>query len=202
MVKYLNGEASFMFKSNTERWLDLGCGRKKIKGAIGIDFIPLNCVDIVWDLNVTPYPLETSSFDHIVMNHFLQHCSNVIEVMKEVHRISKSNGIIEICVPHFASDNFNTDITHKTHFGIRSMDYFANNLGFEWNFYTDFKFKIISKKISFRQNKTDYRTKIKFNPFRIIGLEYMINLFPRIYERFFVYIMPPSEVYYKLKVIK
>ena len=31
--------------------LDLGCGRNKLQGAFGVDFVELPGVDFVWDLN-------------------------------------------------------------------------------------------------------------------------------------------------------
>lgn len=187
---------------DNEKWLDFGCGEKKIPGCLGVDFINLPNADIIHDLNDMPYPFDDNSFDHIICNHILEHLDNVLLTLNEIHRIAKPNAIIEICVPHYASDNFNTDVTHKTHFSSRSMNYFIINSNFEWNFYTNKKFKLIYSRISFRQNKTDYREKIKFNPFKIIGLESLINIFPRIYERFFVYWLPPSELYWKLMVIK
>ena len=35
----------------------------------------------------------------------------------------------------------------------------------------------------------------------LLGAEWLVNKFPRIYERFFVYMLPVSEVYYSLTKI-
>ena len=43
--------------------LDLGCGKNKIKGSIGLDNVSLDDVDIVHDILNIPYPLEDNYFD-------------------------------------------------------------------------------------------------------------------------------------------
>lgn len=176
--------------------LDIGCGKKKYPAAIGIDRVFLEGVDKVWDLNVFPYPFESESFDLIVARHSLQHLHDIVLVMNEIHRLLKKDGIVKIYVPHYASDNYNTDPTHKTHFGYRSINYFCNNVNFHYTFYTDKYFRLVERYLSFRQ--IDDKSIFK-NPFRLIGIEWLINKFPRIYERFLVYILPPSEIYFQLK---
>jgi hypothetical protein len=36
--------------------LDLGCGKKKRSGAIGVDYSDRHNVDVISDLNLFPYP--------------------------------------------------------------------------------------------------------------------------------------------------
>jgi len=48
--------------------LDLGCGNKKIQGAIGIDINPLSDADVIHDLNVLPYPFNDSRVEIIADN--------------------------------------------------------------------------------------------------------------------------------------
>ena len=52
--------------------LDLGCGKNKIKGSIGLDNVPLNNVDIVHDLLSVPYPLQGNSFKRIYLRNHSQ----------------------------------------------------------------------------------------------------------------------------------
>jgi hypothetical protein len=42
----------------------------------------------------------------------------------------------------------------------------------------------------------------QFDPFRMLGIETLANLFPRVYERFFVYLLPPAEIGFELRVVK
>lgn len=190
-------------QENEELWLDIGCGTNKMLGAVGIDRIKAPGVDIVHDLNAFPWPVADNSFDHIVCSHSLSHLNDILKVVEEIYRISKDNAVVEILAPHYASDNFNTDPTHKIAFGIRSMDYFLENHDLNSRYqYSPVHFSLIERKISFRENETDFRRETKINPFRMIGLEKLVNHYPRIFERFFVYWLPPSEVYFKLRVHK
>lgn len=187
----------------SEQWLDVGCGKHKTAGAVGVDRINTPGVDVIHDLNVFPWPFPDQAFDHIVCSHSLSHLENIVRVIEEIHRISKDNGIVEILAPHYASDNYNTDPTHKISFGIRSMDYFLEKTELGNSYcYSPVRFAMVNRKISFREIKTDFKRKTKFNPLKIIGFEKLVNSFPRLYERFFVYWIPPSEVYFKLRVIK
>lgn len=185
-----------------ERWLDVGCGIDKVPGAIGLDKLKLPGVDVVYDLNEFPWPFKDNYFDHIVCKHSLSHLNNFVGTIEEIFRIAKPDSTLEILAPHYASDNFNTDPTHKISFGIRTMNYFLEGIDFQYRYYSTVRFEKIVSRISFRENVTDFRRKTKANPFRNIGIEALVNRFPRLYERFFVYWIPPSEVYFKLRVIK
>lgn len=187
----------------SEKWLDVGCGIDKVQGAIGVDRIKLPGVDVVHDLDIYPWPFENDSFDHIVCKHSLGHLHDLIRCMEELYRIGRSGGIVEIIAPHYASDNFNTDPTHKISFGIRSLDYFIDGTVLRERYrYSPVSFSLIKRQISFREPKTDFRKKTRSNPFKVLGLESLVNTFPRIYERFFVYWIPPSEVYFKILISK
>ena len=185
-----------------ERVLDVGCGCAKITGATGIDQYPLPGVDIVHDLERYPWPIPDNTFHRIVCKHSLSHLSDFIRAIEEIHRVAKPDAIVEILAPHYASDNFNTDPTHKFHMGYRSINYFCDNIPFKYHFYSSKRFLLLTRSLSFRENRTDFRRKVKSNPARWIGLEQLINLMPRVYERFLVYLLPPSEIYFKIRVLK
>ena len=46
--------------------LDLGCGKSKRSGAIGVDIIESEVVDVVHDLNEYPYPFADDEFNDIL----------------------------------------------------------------------------------------------------------------------------------------
>jgi len=180
----------------------VGCGTNKIMGAVGVDKFQLDGVDIVHDLDIFPWPFNKNQFDHVVCNHSVSHLENFIRTIEELHRICKSGGILEILAPHYAGDNANTDPTTRTRIGIRTMNYFCEQFNFNYHYYSLARFFMVERHLSFRENRTDFRKNIKPNPFKWVGIEFAINAFPRIYERFFVYWAPVSEVYFKLKVLK
>jgi predicted SAM-dependent methyltransferase len=189
-----------MLNSVVENVLDVGCGSSKINGAIGIDQYLLSGVDIVHNLDAVPWPLNSNSFDRIIFSHSISHLSDLSDIFIECHRLLRDNGVIEIVAPHYASDNFNTDPTHKLHLGVRSMFYYCNNVPFGYKYLPgEISFNLIESGISFREVNTSWRKSVKFNPLKLIGVEWLINKYSRIYERFFCWILPPSEVYFVMK---
>lgn len=176
--------------------VDIGCGKQKTVGCIGIDRVRLPGVDVVHDLDTTPWPFLDNQFDVIYSNHYLEHVSNIVATLAEIHRIGKPGGRVKIRVPHYASDNFHSDLTHKVAFGYRSFDHFSVNGKVAYDFYVDFKFEIVSRRIKFMSPST------RFDPFQWLGVEVLVNWFPRIFERFFVYLLPPTELQFELMIIK
>lgn len=77
--------------------------------------------DVIHDLNVFPYPFGDNTFNYIYASHILEHLDNVLEVMNELHRISKPGCVIEIKVPYWTSYNTWVDITHKRAFTYNSF---------------------------------------------------------------------------------
>jgi len=179
--------------------LDVGCGATKISGSLGIDHLNLANVDIIHDLNSFPWPVESNQFDKIIFAHSISHLGDIGRIMEECNRILKIGGLIEIVAPHYSSDNFNTDPTHKIHLGSRSMNYYVNNVIFKYHYLkSEIKFDLEDVNLSFRECITSWRDEVKFNPYRLIGIECLVNKNKRIYEKFFCWIFPCSEVYYRL----
>ena len=73
-----------------ELWVELGCGKTKQKGFIGVDRFPLEGVDIVADLNGT-IPFADNSVDVIYSSHALEHLDSIENSMKEIYRICKKS---------------------------------------------------------------------------------------------------------------
>jgi len=104
--------------------LDLGCGRHKQLGAIGLDQYPFEGVDVVHDLN-KPLPFGDEEFDIVFANQLLEHIDKIVELVYEIHRILKPGGIFLAHVPYFRSVWAHIDPTHVRSFTINSMDYFV-----------------------------------------------------------------------------
>ena len=185
-----------------ERWLDVGCGACKVGGAVGVDRHALPGVDVVADLNRFPWPFPDNAFDHVVCKHSLSHLHDFIAAIEEIHRITKPQGVVEILAPHYTSDNANTDPTTRTRVGIRTMNYFCEQYTFKYHYYSRARFTMQIRRLSFRESPTDFRQCTKLNFARWFGLEQLVNVAPRLYERFFAYMLPASEVYFKLLVQK
>jgi SAM-dependent methyltransferase len=183
-----------------ENILDVGCGGSKIDGAVGIDRFPLQNVDIQHNLNVMPWPIKTAEFDRIIFSHSISHLNDICAVLEECYRVLKKGGRIEIVAPHFSSDNFHTDPTHIFSMGVRSMNYFVDNIDFRYRYIgADKAFKLLHSSISFRESSSTWRKKPKFNFLKIVRFEAFVNMYPRFYEKFLSSVIGASEVYFVLE---
>ena len=104
--------------------LDIGCGRAKTAGAFGIDLQPGPGVDLVHDLNRLPWPLESDRFERVICSHVLEHLTDLVPVLNEIHRVSRPGARVQIVTPHFSSLNSWEDPTHTRHFARGSFKFF------------------------------------------------------------------------------
>lgn len=113
--------------------LDIGCGNRKTQGAVGVDIDRNSQADVIYDLNRFPWkPFKDSEFDTVVCNHILEHFSDTIKFLKEIHRISKNGAKVIIRVPHYSGISAWGDLDHKKTFSAnchvfirgRMKDYF------------------------------------------------------------------------------
>lgn len=93
--------------------VNLGCGNRVFPGAVNVDRAPLAGVDVVHDLDVYPWPFESSSVDEILALHVFEHIEDPLDFMAECHRILKLGGQLRIEVPHWQHRNAFTDPTHR-----------------------------------------------------------------------------------------
>ena len=108
--------------------LELGCGSfKKNTAWIGIDIRDAPGVDIVGDVFEVIKAFPDNSVNAIHAFHFFEHITDVPELLKELSRVLKAAGNIEIAVPHFSNPYFYSDLTHKNYFGLYSFSYFVKD---------------------------------------------------------------------------
>jgi SAM-dependent methyltransferase len=106
------------------RTLDIGCGRRKLPGSIGVDSTFQPGVDIIADLD-HPLPIRDEQFDAVNADQVLEHVRNLPGLVTEIHRILRPSGIVVSHVPYFRSSWAHVDPTHVRSFTLRSMDYFV-----------------------------------------------------------------------------
>lgn len=172
--------------------LELGCGPEKRPGVTAIDFNPASDADIFHDLNIVPYPLADNEFDEIICEHVLEHLTNLISVMEELHRVSKPGGIIKIYVPYFSSIHFYRDPTHHIAFSSHTFDYFIPGTPV-------YKFGYSS--IVFRLRMVYF----PITPGASIIKRWLFNWINKhidFYEHHLAFIFPRHLLYYELEVVK
>lgn len=109
--------------------LDFGCGTKPyqpfvgddLKGRyIGLDIYPGECVDVVYDGSVIPFPDE--SIDLVFSQSVFEHVEDLSFTMSEISRVLKRSGVLLAVVP-FTNHLHGTpyDFHRPTRYGWESM---------------------------------------------------------------------------------
>ena len=184
--------------------LDIGCGKNKTPGAIGIDFNADAAADIAHDLNQFPWPLNANAFDKIICSHIVEHVADLVRFMQEAHRVARTGAQIEIVTPHFTNRFSYTDPTHLRHLSLRSFDYFLVPRTLRHTLLTRaFETQYIVPDFYARPLFRLVRAHLRLaRPFRILGIQWLANRFPDFYELYLAFIFPARDLYFTLEAIK
>jgi predicted SAM-dependent methyltransferase len=107
------------------KWkLDLGCGRKKPEGYIGVDISFESDADVICDLEKRYYPFKSNSIDVVNTDHCIEHLTDLDLFLEEIHRICKPNAQVRIVFPHFSRSWHSTQ--HKRAYGIRLLAHYGH----------------------------------------------------------------------------
>jgi SAM-dependent methyltransferase len=113
--------------------LDIGCGPNPKEGYIGCDIIPFNENIKVFHAGREVWPFENDSVDEVHASHFLEHLTNLNEAWERTHffneafRVLKKGGKLELIFPHWASNRYYGDPTHKEPFSEMGFYYLDVN---------------------------------------------------------------------------
>lgn len=58
--------------------VDLGCGRQKRDGFVGVDINPESDADVICDLGIAPYPFHDDSMSELNSDHSVEHLDDLI----------------------------------------------------------------------------------------------------------------------------
>ena len=173
--------------------LDLGCGFRKFSGSVGVDKIESEEVDIVWDLDRYPWPLDNGSFDLIILQHSLEHIDDIVKAMEEIYRVGRPGARVMIQVPFFRNLDAFIDVTHKHFFTFHSMDYFIEGTKvFNFN-YSKAEFELAGAWLGWPGRSRNLIRGI---------LKRIINRMPRFYERYLSIVYPVKNIAWELVVKK
>jgi len=168
--------------------LNLGCGRKLMPEAVNVDINPVTGADLIHNLNQRPWPLPDSHFDKIFAFDVIEHCTDVIAVMEEIHRVSRDGAVVSITTPHFSSANAYIDPTHRHRLSVQSFDYVTGSN--DLSFYTATQYKYRARQIVFAPSLLN----------RIVGRA--ANRWPQRYEERWAWLFPAWFIYVELEVVK
>jgi len=82
--------------------LNIGCGNQRYKNLLGVDVRKTPAVDVQADIKILPF--KDNSIDNIAAEDIAEHFrrQEFPNVVKEWHRVLKSNGVLRIKTPYFS----------------------------------------------------------------------------------------------------
>jgi len=127
--------------------LNLGSGRRYDPEAVNLDVTERTSPDVVHDLEQMPWPFDDGRFGRVEAIDVIEHLSDPLAAMSEIHRVTRAGALVHVVVPHFSSANAHTDLTHRGFFGYRSFDNVTGESVHDY--YTDRRFTMRSRRIWF-----------------------------------------------------
>ena len=172
--------------------LDVGCGKNKYPGAIGIDRNRDTAADVICDLDRVPYPFAGDRFDQIRVIHVIEHVADVIATMEELHRLSRPGGRIVVETPHYTDFSSFCDPTHRWHLNSFSFRYFGDRNG-GFGYYS-------------RARLRERRAQVKLlRLWRWLGFEWGVNhstAFRRFWEHYLCFLIRGKAIVFEFEVLK
>lgn len=95
--------------------LELACGQNKKEGFIGIDMVAIPGVDIVHDLRIVPWPVESEAVEEARCIHFFEHLTGLerMTFMDELYRVMQRGAKATVQCPYWSSARAIQDPTHQ-----------------------------------------------------------------------------------------
>lgn len=114
--------------------IDLGSGKNKKEGFIGVDNIKFDGVDVVLNIGKDKWIWKDDSVEECHASHFLEHLTNFegkwerVHFFNELYRVLKKGAKATLIFPHWASNRYYGDPTHKEPFSEMGFYYLSK----EW----------------------------------------------------------------------
>jgi SAM-dependent methyltransferase len=174
------------------RILDLGCGRNKTPGAIGVDSKRTGtAADLIADLD-SPFPFADNSFDDIRAIHVVEHLRDIVKFMAEVHRVAKPGGTVRLITPHYTDFSSWRDPTHRWHLNTFYFRYFSP-VHEEGRCYTTVKLKELASHVELARL------------WKALGIQYLVNHLAwcrRFWEMYLCFVVRGKQMEFTFEVVK
>lgn len=174
------------------RVLDLGCGRIKTPGSVGLDWNPdATAADVLADLN-RPLPFRDNTFDQVRAVHVVEHVEDIVRTLSEIHRVTRPGGELYLVTPHYSDYSSWCDPTHRWHLNSFSFFPFGRMHG-ERHWYTRLELEERHLHVELAR------------PWKWLGIEWLVNhslRFRRFWEMYLCYIYRAKQMEFTFEVVK
>ncbi len=175
-----------------KRTLDLGCGRVKAPGAVGVDFnFDATAADVIADLS-DPLPFPDNTIELVRAIHLIEHVMDVMKTMAEMHRVCRPGGTIYLVTPHYTDFSSWRDPTHRWHLNTFSFQYYGTFHG-ERLWYT---------RLQLRERKLHVELA---RIWKYMGIQWLVNRFVgcrRFWEFYLSFIVRGKQMEFTFEVVK
>ena len=175
-----------------KRVLELGCGKVKAPGAIGVDVnFDATAANVIADLN-QPLPFQDNIFDEVRAIHLIEHMQDVMKTLAEIHRVSKPGGSISLITPHYTDHSSWRDPTHRWHLSSFSFCYYGPMHG-ERHWYTRLELRERSLHVELARL------------WKYVGIQWLVNRFVwfrRFWEMYLCFIFRGKQMEFTFEVVK
>ena len=132
-------------EEDRRRILVLGCGTRPIHEATNHDLVMHHdYVDMAFDLNHIPWPIDDNEYMSIVAEDVLEHLNSFLDFFNECWRILDEEGMLVVQTVSWRSENRWRDPTHIRPYHADAFCYLDPDTtwGRKYGFYTDKKWHI------------------------------------------------------------
>jgi len=175
-----------------KRVLELGCGRVKAPGAIGVDSnFDATAADVIADLNHS-LPFADDSFDEVRAIHLIEHLHDVMKALAEIHRVTRPGGTLYLVTPHYTDFISWCDPTHRWHLNSFSFRYFGPIHG-ERHWYT---------RLELRQRALHVEMA---RVWKYLGVQWLVNRFVwfrRFWETYLCFVLRGKQMEFTFEIVK
>lgn len=179
------------FASATPRELDIGCGRNKRPGALGIDVHADTAADVTADIDRGGLPFRCGVFDACYLIHVIEHVADAVAALEEAHRVTRPGGAVIVETPHYTDFSSFCDPTHRRHLNSFSFRCFTEEGGF--SYYT-------------RRRMREKRVRVKLlRLWRLLGFEFAVNrsrTFRKFWEHYLCFVVRGKAMTFEFEVLK
>ena len=176
---------------SSPRILDVGCGRNKQPGALGIDRNRDTDADVICDIDCGRLPFRDDVFDEVRLIHVIEHVADVIATVDDVHRISRAGGRIVIETPHYTDFSSFCDPTHRWHLNSYSFRNFTEDR--DYSYYS-------------RRRMGERRVQVKLlRLWKLLGFQLVVNYssaFRKFWEYYLCFVIRGKAIVFEFEVLK
>jgi SAM-dependent methyltransferase len=178
--------------------LRIGCGAQTKPGVTVVDWDPDSGSDLDGNIDKLRFPFADDEFDEVAARLLIERSKDPMALMAELHRITRSGGLIKLTALHWTNPDFASDLRNRNHISSYSF----RNLTMDrvvYDFYTRVRFNQRAARVTMPAIWT------------LMGFPFFVNLdrrypglrfFRQIWEHYLNSIVRAKEIHFELEVLK